>query len=1003
MPFGTRHEAPPDLNPPGPPRKIRPMRFLPRTTPSNRPTPFAPFIFLGLFAALTFVILLLLRARERESRLDELQGRTQSLAQLIDFRLKGNLDYLELLAGEAAQGTLDAQSFQSRAGEFVAGHPELINITRVDAQFQIEDVAPRLNNSQILGLKLELPEPKRAAHRARNTGQPVYTKVMEALQGDASFEVWVPILDRGAFKGLLACVYSVPRWTQQLQAIDNLHPGTIGLDDASGHYLRGALPGEPQADWITLRQPFGPPDIGLFLRMQTPKAAKLDWRLAALSTFCLLLVAGMALALWNLRWEAIEQKRLEQELREHQDHLETMVEERTRALDESVWRLAIAKEAAEAASRAKSAFLANMSHEIRTPMNAIIGMSHLALQADPTPRQRDYLTKVKTAANSLLGVINDILDFSKIEAGKLDMETREFRLEEVLAQVTDLVGGHATEKRLEFMLDSDPDLPPTLVGDPQRLAQVLTNLCSNAVKFTETGEVILVTARMADAAEDQVLVRFSVRDTGVGMTPEQAAMVFQPFSQVDASSTRRFSGTGLGLAICKRLVEMMGGEIWVESEPGHGSEFFFTARFGLGRKPALQPQAPAPDLAGLRILVVDDSPSARNIFHGVLSALGFRATLAASAAEGLQALSAAARTQPFDLVLLDWQMPGVDGFEAARQIREAFAGGRPPRLVMVTAYGDEAVRLRAEAEGLDGFLSKPVTPSTFLDTLLALFRPEGGPAFTPLEESAPEFPARLQGARVLLVEDNDFNQEVATELLERAGVAVTLARNGQEALDKVHGAPFDAVLMDLQMPVMDGHEATRRIRGEAAFASLPIIAMTAHAMVQEKDRCLAEGMNDYVPKPVDPRVLYQVLASWIPGPPDVDGASAVGRTGAPAVPLAESFPGLDPRAGLHFTGGREDLYRQVLAKFRSLKAGNAEELRRTLAQRDLDTAQRIAHSMISAAGTIGATGLSAIALDLQEALRTGSPEAALEPLLARYEADLHTVIRGVDAYLGASS
>ena len=691
-------------------------------------------------------------------------------------------------------------------------------------------------------------------------------------------------------------------------------------------------------------------------------------------------------------------KRAEEEIVQLNADLENRVLARTRELAEANAELAGARDLAERATRAKSEFLANMSHEIRTPMNAIIGMTQLALRTGLTDQQQDYLTKVKAASDSLLGIINDILDFSKIEAGKLDLEAKEFLLEEVLTQVTALVGAKATDKKLEFLLDSAADVPPCLVGDALRLGQVLTNLCGNAVKFTETGEIIVVTVKRSETAAGQVILQFSVRDSGIGMTGEQTRHLFQPFRQVDASSTRRFSGTGLGLAICKRLVELMGGEIWVESRPGQGSEFFFTARFGLGQAgPALRREAPV-DLRGIRVLVVDDSAKARAILSGLAESVGFRATAVASGGEGLVELVRAAAGDPFDLVLIDWNMPGMDGFELARQIRRLPWAGPMPKRLLVTAYGDEAIQRRVVQERLDGFLAKPVTPSTFLDMVMNAFsKAPSLPLLAAAAAGAAGEPA-LRGARVLLVEDNDFNQQVAMELLAAAGVEAALAVNGREALERVAAGRFDAVLMDLQMPVMDGYEATRLILGRPESARLPIIAMTAHALVQERDKCLAAGMCDYLTKPVDPQALFAVLGQWIrPAEPTPAPAPARQGPAAAGAPLPGQLPGIDLEQGLHFAADQAALYRIILGKFLELRSGTAGEFQAALAGDDLTRAERIAHSMKSAAATIGAGALAATALALQDALHAGD-RAAWEPLVPRFEADLRTVLQGLAAH-----
>lgn len=523
-----------------------------------------------------------------------------------------------------------------------------------------------------------------------------------------------------------------------------------------------------------------------------------------------------------------------------------------------------AQHVAEEASKAKSEFLANMSHEIRTPMNAVVGLTHLALRTHLTETQRNYLRNIDSSAKALLRIINDILDFSKIEAGRLEMEHMPFDLEEVLLALSSLDTAKPGGTHLELLLRIDPDVPLSFMGDPLRLSQILTNLVGNAIKFTPRGEIV-VRVELVAMADGKATLRFSVRDTGIGMNPDQVGKLFQAFTQADSSTTRRFGGTGLGLSISKRMVELMGGEIGATSELGKGSTFFFTVVFNLadnGRRRTI-PSAEA--LKGLRVLVVDDSTSSREILSQELQYMALRPGQACDGDEALQEiLRAANENDPYDLVLMDWKMPGKDGIEVARLLRACRDLPRIPTVIMVTAYGRDEVMEKAHSEGINYFLIKPVSPSLLLHTIQDVFgqSDEGEAQIGQQPRLSSELP-EIRGKRVLLAEDNEINQLVGKELLESMGLEVDIATNGLEAVEKTEQGDYAAVFMDIHMPEIDGLEAAQRLRAQARFASLPIIALTADNMVGDREKSLAAGMNDHISKPIDPQQLMAVVRRWL--------------------------------------------------------------------------------------------------------------------------------------------
>lgn len=636
-----------------------------------------------------------------------------------------------------------------------------------------------------------------------------------------------------------------------------------------------------------------------------------------------------------------------------------------------------AKEAAEEATRAKSEFLANMSHEIRTPMNAIIGMTHLAKMTELTAAQKDYLNKIDISARSLLGIINDVLDMSKIEAGMLSIESVGFKLNQVLEQLTTIVSPRANEKKLEFLINVNKDVPSSIVGDSMRLSQILINLCNNAVKFTDRGSVV-VGVEALEQTDDEVKLRFTVTDDGIGIESDRIEELFQPFTQADASTTRKYGGTGLGLNLCNQLVELMGGEIGAESEVGKGSVFWFEITFPIFRKEEKSVLLPN-DLHGLPTLVVDDNPTSRIILKGMLEQMGLRVALAKSGPEALEIMRNTPTEEAYKLLVVDWRMPGMDGLETAGTIMSDPSIEEKPPMFMVSAYGNASLVKKANEMGFKGLLFKPVNQSFLFNLVVETL---GKDLVTKSSHSGEgRTGAQLAGARVLLVEDNEINRQVAQEILSSVGIETFEAVNGKEALEFLKSNDVDLVLMDIQMPIMDGYEATVAIRKQEQLKDLPIVAMTAHAMVADIEKSKAAGMSDHIAKPFDPEDLFMVLSRWIKK--EVGGKGGTVKEGGsmPNHSLPETMEGFDMELGLRRARGNEKLYRNLLILLDDKYGDAADQIQAALDEGRREDGVSLAHSVKGTSGMLGANDLFEASSRLELAL----DDASIEDVSAEFE------------------
>ncbi len=660
--------------------------------------------------------------------------------------------------------------------------------------------------------------------------------------------------------------------------------------------------------------------------------------------------------------------------------------------------------AAESATQSKSDFLANMSHEIRTPMNGVIGLTELLLDTKTTKEQRDMLEAIKFSGDSLVSLINDILDFSKIEAGKLELEAAPFEFSNVMENLSTMISMKAQEKQLELLFKVDSNVPNIIIGDSLRLGQILINLTNNAVKYTHEGEIV-VSVRQLEENDNSVKLEFSVSDTGIGLSPEQIDKLFKSFSQADSSTTRKYGGTGLGLAISKNLVEMMAGEISVQSKPGVGSDFIFTASFKKSKSQKTSNIVINKDLNGLNALVVDDNDKSRQILQEILMSIGLKVTVSSSGNEAISILSSNIDT-PFQLILMDWKMPRLDGLAASREVFKLNNLKVIPKIIMVSAFNREEIIKQSKGMTLDGFLVKPVSASDLNDAIMIAF----GKELNLESGSKLNFSSKTSllepiiGAKILLVEDNEINQEVANGLLQNAGFYVDICGNGQTAIENINKNEYDLVLMDIQMPVMDGYTATKKIRKMEKYKNLPIFAMTADAMTTDLDKTIEAGMNEHITKPIDNEILFSKMLKWIkPGQrinPLSDNINNKKDLSDPELSnlLKLSLSGINIDIGLKNTNNNSELYFSIIGKVIRDYINSYSKIKKFFKASEFKKIKRFIHTFKSVAGNIGATSLQQTLIKMEKEFVEKKLDSNNE-LLNRFEQEMAEMIKDIETIL----